>query len=361
MPNKIGTSTIYGYIIPNFPTLWRLAHSSRLSKAARHRLTIVDYYYQKSNRNASLTARHFGCSRSYIYKLLKLFNPKYLPSLEPKSRRPHHTRTHTYDYRIIALIRRYREDINAAYYSAKKLASIFWSDYDESYYHVSPATIGRIIKQYHLYFHPHCTLKTRSTLAKKHNLIVKRLRKPTGLKATTPREVVEFDMKHFSANGKQYYCFCAIDQYSKEAVIHCARSCASQQAGIALEKALTVFGEQICIVNDNGSENLGRARDLLQSKRIDQYFTRPYAPKEKGCIERFIGSYDRECLTPHQQDIHNLQDLDYYTTKWLNNYHMMRPHMSLKDPAHKYRFFSPYEFCATMNTTILRRNLSTMY
>ena len=353
--------TIYGCIIPNFTALWRLAHNSKLSKAAKHRLTIIDYYYQKSNQNAALTARHFGCSRSYIYKLLKIFNPKYLPSLEPKSRRPHHPRTPTYDHRVVALIRQYREDTNTAYYSAKKLASIFWSDYKETHYHISPATIGRIIKKHNLYFHANCTLKTRSTLAKKRRIVANRLRKPASLKAMAPREVIEFDMKHFSANGQRYYCFCAIDQFSKEAVIHCARSCTSGQAEIALKKSLEVFGERICIVNDNGSENLGLARNLLKGKHIDQYFTRPYSPKEKGCVERFIGSYDRECLTPYQQDIHSVEDLDYYTTQWLNNYHMMRPHMSLKDPENKYHFFSPYEFCAIMNTTILRRDLSTMY
>lgn len=357
---KIGQSTIYGSILPNFSLLWRLAHHSHLSAEAKHRLKVLDFYYGKAGQNASLTARHFGHARGFVIKWRDRFNPKWLLSLESRSRRPKHLREAVYDYKLVTLIKRYREDKDTCFMSAKKLASIFWTEYSEDTYHVSPATIGRIIKRYGYYFHPHATLKTRSTLVKKQLGSALKKRKPAGLRATGPRQVIEFDMKHFSANGQKYYCLCAIDQYTKEAVVHCSSTCTSAQAKLAIEKALDVFGKQVVVVNDNGSENLGKMWDYLEDEKIIQYFAHPHAPKEKGCVERFIGSLDRECLVIYQKDIHTLADLDKYVTGWLNNYHLERPHMSLNDKDTKYHYYTPTEYCATMNITIELRKVYTM-
>lgn len=356
---KVGQATIYGSILPNFSYIWRIARNSKLSKEAKHRLKVLDFYYGKGNKNASLTARHFGYTRGFVNKWKNRFNPKCLASLESHSRRPHHIKQPTYDYKVVLLVKQYRENPDTCFMSSKKLASIFWTDYDERY-HVSPATIGRIIKKFGYYFHPHVTLKTRSKLVKKQLGTALKKRKPAGLIATGPRQLIEFDMKHFSANGVKYYCLCAIDQYTKEAVIHCSKTCTSVQAKIAIQKALDVFGKQVAVLNDNGSENLGDMWDYLEEEKVIQYFAHPHAPKEKGCIERFIGSLDRECLVVHQKDIHSLADLDTYVTRWLNNYHLERPHMSLEDKQNKYHFYTPAEYCAKMNITICLRKVYTM-
>lgn len=357
---KVGQATIYGTILPNFDRLWRIFHQKKLSSEAKNRLRVLDWYYSKGNRNASLTARHFGYSRGFVNKWKKRFNPHNLSSLESKSRRPHHMREKVYDYKLILLIKQYRENKDTCFMSSKKLASIFWTQYDDKVYHVSPATIGRIIKRFGYFFHPYVTLKTRSTLAKKRLGTELKRRKPAGLIATAPRQIVEFDMKHFSTNGIKYYCLCAIDQYTKEAVVHCCKTCTSAQAKIAIQKALDVFGKNVVILNDNGSENLGEMWNYLEEEKIVQYFTHPYSPKEKGTIERFIGTLDRECLCIYQKDIHSLEDLDIYVTKWLNNYHLLRPHMSLENKQTKYHYYTPAEFCATMGITITLRRVYTM-
>lgn len=140
--------------------------------------------------------------------------------------------------------------------------------------------------------------------------------------------------------------------YSPEKlVIHVAKSASSRQAKLALEKAVSVFGRDIAVLNDNGSENLGQSYQYLEQNGITQYFARPHQPKDKPYVERFIGSYQRECLNQWQRDIHNLADLDTYTTRWLNNYHYHRPHNSLNG-------LTPDEFCATLNLTITRRRVS---
>lgn len=357
--SKVGQSTIYGSILPNFSMLWRIAYNSKLSKEAKHRLKVLDFYYGKGGQNASLTARHFGHARGFVIKWRNRFNPKYLPSLESHSCRPKHIREAVYDYKLVSLVKQYREDKDTCFMSAKKLASIFWTEYEDDCYHVSPATIGRIIKRFNYFFHPHVTLKTRSTLVKKQLGSALKKRKPAGLVATGPRQLIEFDMKHFSANGMKYYCMCAIDQYTKEAVVHCSKTGTSMQAKIATQKALGVFGKQVSVLNDNGSENLGEMWKYLEEEQVAQYFAHPHAPKEKGCVERFIGSLDRECLVIHQKDIHSLEDLEHFVIKWLNNYHLERPHMSLKNKNIKYHYYTPAEYCATMGITITLRKVYT--
>ena len=355
----IGTSTIYTTILPNYSTLREIARNSKLSKEAKQRLKVLDYYFNKSGRNVTKTARYFGYSRAFIYKWLKRFNPRCLASLESHSCRPKHPRQCVYDYKLVQLVREYRQNPDTCLQSSKKLASIFWNEYTEEYCHVSPATIGRIIKRYNLFFHPHTTLKKRSNLAKSCFKSALKKRRPAGLIATAPRQLIEFDMKHVAANGQKYYYFCAIGQYTREAVVHSAKHCTSKQARIAIEKTIEVFGKDIAIVNDNGSENLGEMSKYLEEEKIMQYFTHPYAPKEKGKIERFIGTLDRECLVVRQKDIFSLSDLDYYVNNWLNIYHARRPHHSLRDKNSEYHYFTPAEYCATMGITILPRKVYT--
>ena len=360
--SKVGQSTVYGTILPNISTIRNSIYFKELSLDAKIRLSVVEFYYDpnRGRQNAALTARHFARPRSFVYKWLKRYDPKSLSSLENKSRRPHHVREATYDYKLILRIKSYREDESTYCYSEKKLASIFWSEYDEEWCHVSPATIGRIIKKHGYYFYPYVTIKHRSKRAEKAWSTLKR-RKPAGLVATAPRQVIEFDMKHFnSMNGTKYYLMCAIDQFSKDAVVHVTKSCSSKQGRIAIEKAINVYGKDVSVLNDNGSENLGEMWDYLEKNEIVQYFAHPYSPKEKGVIERFIGTLDRECLSIHRKDIHSLEDLEHYINKWLNNYNFSRPHMSLKDPEHKYIFYTPAEFCDKMGITIFLNSLSTM-
>jgi transposase InsO family protein len=259
----------------------------------------------------------------------------------------------TYDTTLISLIRQYRQDKDFATYSGKKLAIVFKRDYpDRPEFHYSGATLGRIITTYKLFFTEVVkAAKERS----KRALATWKKRKPAGLHnvlADAPRKLIEFDMKHIYAGGKKYYAFCAIDVYTREALLHVASTSTSRQARIALEKVVDVFGRNITLLNDNGSENHGEAYSYLKDTNITQYFARPRQPKDKPYIERLIGSYQRECLDQYRADITTLEDLDYYTTRWTNNYHYTRPHDSLNGK-------TPDEFCATLNITIERRKVST--
>lgn len=342
MSNRIGSSTIYTTTLPNNAALARI-RSVKLSKQAKHRLQIIEHYLLVT-RNVSLTCRHYAIGRSYFYKWYKRYNSRYLESLESHSTRPCSVRKATYDTNFVGLIRKLRTDYPS--YSAKKLARIILRDYSITY---SAATIGRIIKRFGLYFRATVQLSKRRAARARQ---VWKQRKPYLLKADKPRSVIEFDMKHIYLGGVKQYAFVAVDIFTKEAVIHLSRQPSSYQAMIALTKTVEVFGEDMVIVNDNGSENYKHAYNYLQSHGITQYFARPHTPKDKPHVENLIGKLQQECLDEYRGH-YTLEEREQQVISWLNDYHFFRPHQALN-------YLTPSEYCDTLDITILRRQVSTM-
>ena len=210
-------------------------------------------------------------------------------------------------------------------------------------------TIGRIIKRFSLYFRAKIVAsKTRSKQMRQYW----KQRKPYLLCANGPRSVIEFDMKHIYLGGVKQYAFVAVDIYTKEAVIHLSKQPSSFQAMLALDKAIAVFGGQMVIVNDNGSENYAHAYNYLKSHGITQYFTRPHTPKDKPHVENLIGKLQQECLDEYRGHM-TLVERERQVISWLNDYHFFRPHQALG-------YLTPAEFCDTLGLTILRRQLPTM-
>lgn len=338
MSNRIGSSTIYTSILP----IGNKIYSVKLSKQAKHRLKIIDYYLRTNN--VSLTCRHFGICRSYFYKWFSRFNPKNLTTLEDKSRRPHRVRSATYNLEFVRLIRKLRTDY--PYMSAKKLARIVFRDYGLSY---SASTIGRIIKRFSLYFR--ATIQVSKRRARLISRAWKK-RKPYLLKATKPRTVIEFDMKHIYLVGVKHYAFVSVDILTKEAFIHLATAPSSYQAMLALKQVVDTLGTDIVIVNDNGSENYHHTYNYLMKHGITQYFARPHRPKDKPHVENLIGKLQQECLDEDRRAM-TLQERSKQVIAWLNDYHYFRPHQALN-------YLTPAEFCDTLGITILRRKVSTM-
>jgi len=342
MTNKVGSSTIYSTILPNNAALSRIRPVG-LSKQAKFRLSVIEHYLNKT-KNVSLTCRHFAVTRSYFYKWYKRYNPRSLSSLEDRSRRPYRLRPATYDYNLVKLVRKLRTDYPS--YSSKKLAVILLRDYCLAFSH---ATIGRIILKYQLYFK---AVVTQARYRSKRAIQVWKQRKPYNLKASAPAKVIEFDLKHIYVNCIKQYAFVAIDIFTKQLVIHLAKNPSSYQAKIALEATLATFGNKVCIVNDNGSENCKHAYEYLKDQDVTQYFARPHTPKDKPHVENVIGKLQLECLDEDRSAM-SLDQRKHQVATWVNDYHFFRPHEALK-------YQTPQEFCATMNITIPRVEVSTM-
>jgi transposase InsO family protein len=339
MSNRIGSSTTYSSILPRGNNL----KSVQLSKAAKHRLRVIEHYLLVTH-SVSLTCRHFAVTRSYFYKWYGRYSPKNLSTLESRSTRPKTTRSASYGTNFVALVRRLRTDY--PYLSAKKLARVILRDYGLTH---SAATIGRIIQRFKLYFRAAVLLsKKRSQRAK----CVWKQRKPYALVSARARSVIEFDMKHIYLGSVKHYAFVAVDIFTKEALIHLARQPSSYQAMLALQKAIELFGKDLVIVNDNGSENYRHAYNYLKTSGVTQYFTRPHRPKDKPHVENLIGKLQQECLDEYR-DRMSFEEREKQIITWLNDYHFFRPHQALN-------YLTPDEFCATLGITILRRQVSTM-
>lgn len=342
MTNKVGSSTIYSTILPNNAALSRIKPVN-LSKQAKLRLGIIDHYIHKTY-NVSLTCRHFAITRSYFYKWYNRYSPRNLSSLENKSNRPHKIRPATYDTSLIKLVRQLRTDYPS--YSSKKLSVILKRDWGISYSH---STIGRIILKYKLYFRAAFKLARQRS---KRAVAIWKKRKPYNLQAKAPAKVIEFDMKHIYTCGRRQYAFVAVDIFTKQVCIHIANQPSSYQAKIALETVLDTFGSNVCIVNDNGSENYKHAYQYLRDQNVTQYFARPHTPKDKPHVENLIGKLQQECLD-EDRTIKSLNERKQQIQEWLNDYHFFRPHQALS-------YLTPQEFCATLGITIRRSEVSTM-
>jgi len=317
-----------------------------LSEKAKHRLEVLDWYFKKSARfslsgvpEVKLTCRHFGMHRSQFYRWLKRYNPKHLASLEPSSTAPKRKRQPEYSRALVEKVRAIRKEDQS--YSGKKIRPILLREMAEAEV-PSTATLGRLISREGLFFRPDTKLhRKRSKSAVKGH---ERKRKPAGLKADGPNKVIEYDMKHVYLLGNKLYAFAAIDPFKKDAVLRIGTTPSSLNSKTALEEVVKRYGKGITLVNDNGSENMGKAEEFLAEKKITQYWTHPYAPKEKPHIERFIGTFQRECLDYHYEPM-NAAEMQALADNWLDKYHFYRPHESLGG-------LTPAEFSATLGLSI---------
>jgi transposase InsO family protein len=317
MKGKVGQHTQFGIILPGIS---RVRDPVKLSKPAKQRLKWVDYYRQHGD-NARLTSRHFGIHHRTFYRYYDRFKQQGLKGLENLSKRPVRVRQPTTPLTHVDLVRRLRT-LNPEY-SKYKLAVILKRDHGVV---LSASTVGRIIKRYDLFFAP--PVKPRGHPGQ----VVVRRRKPKDLVVKDPGDLVEVDVKHLPMLGAKRYAFVAIDRVLRRAFIHVASSISSRQAAIAWQKVCELWGlVPAAALNDNGSENLGKFAQLLEQMKVTQYFARPYTPKDKPYVERFIGTLERECIQWGGLVI-DLADQQQVIDTWLDKYHDYRPHAALDYP-----------------------------
>lgn len=328
MTKYIGSQTRIGTILPGAATLSKIHQPS---KEASLRLRWIDWY-KSHGSNAALTCRRFGIHRSLFYKWYKRYKQCGLRGLESQSNRPRKLRTPVTPNKYIDLVRRLRR-ANPEY-SKYKLEILLKREYNIT---LSPSTIGRIIKRYNLFFET--PIKPIG-----HPDRVFRRRKPKGLKPNRPGQLIEFDVKHIPMTGAKRYGFVAIDVATRQALVHVSTSISSAQAAIAWNKLIRAWGKPQAVLNDNGSENLGAFQKLLSEQDTDQYFARPYTPKDKPHVERFIGSLERECIQWGGLAT-DLADQQAIIDTWLDKYHNYRPHQALG-------YLTPNEYKAKLESEV---------
>ena len=222
--------------------------AASLSPAAQQRLWWLDWY-TSHGRNAAMTCRHFGISKSVFYRWKARFNPTHLVTLEDdkKTRKPHRLRTMTTPHWVI-----------------QKVIDIRFADIEKSKYEiqeelrrqgiaVGQSTIQKVINRNPMLINQQYRKKYR---AHKRRTIA-RLKASLEMKEKAPGSLVQVDTKYFYVLGKKYYLFTAIDCKTRYGFLWCYQTISSASAADFVRKVREYFPFPIAAINtDNGSEYL---------------------------------------------------------------------------------------------------------
>lgn len=262
--------------------------TASLSKDALKRLTWIDWY-SFNGRNAELTCRHFGISKSVFYRWKNRFDRNNLRSLEfdTKLRRPHRLREMTTSPSVLKLIYEIRLlDLSKSKYEIEE-------ELKRAGIKVSRKVIQKVINR-------HFELRNderRIRLQKSRNYKIARIKASRELRERELGSLVQIDTKHLYILGQRFYVFVAIDCKSRLGFVYAYKSASSKNAADFLLKVIRYFPFKISAINtDNGSEYLLNFHKLTEKLNIPHYFTYPHTPKMNARAERLIKTLEYEFL-----------------------------------------------------------------
>jgi len=293
------------------------------SRQARIRLDWFDFY-QKHDRNARKTCRHFGISPQTFYRWKRRYNPGDISSLEERSRRPHHLRQPTASPELMTRVLKVREENPR--WGKEKIARLLV----EQGSHVAASMIGRILRR----------LKDRGVLKepainpisvrKRQHPRPYAIRKPREYVAAAPGDIVQIDtMDVRPLPGVVIKHFTARDVISRWDVIE-AHSRATSATALSFIKSLlerAPFPVRSIQV-DGGSEFEAVFEEECQRLGIRLFVLPPRSPKLNGHVERANRTHAEEFyeLTDCSFD---LGELNQALLLWEKRYNTVRPHQAL--------------------------------
>lgn len=300
---------------------WNQIKDSSLSKDGLRRLTWMDWYYSHG-KNAELTCRHFGISKSLFYRWKNRFNKGSLKTLEfdTKTRRPHKVRTMTTPLWI-----------------QKKIYDIRADDLEKSKYEIQAELrdegiiIGRKCIEKIIKRHPELTnIQHKKNVRKHKNHAIARVKAARELREKDLGSLVQVDTKYFYVLGKKFYIFSAIDCFSRYGFIYCYRSISSSSGSDFIKKVREYFPFEIQAINtDNGSEYLLEFHKEIESWGIPHYFTDPHCPKQNGRVERFHQTAEYEYFNYQYDLLDDIDMINQHCMLFNTKYNMKRYHRSL--------------------------------
>ena len=306
------------------PGWWGIRCQAReLSKAARMRLAWFRFY-ETHDRNARLTCRRFGITPQTFYRWRRRYEPERLESLESRSSRPQRVRQKTWSAALVQAVLRLRRDYPR--WSKYKLAVLLEREGIRS----SSGTVGRILRD----------LKQRGKLIETKPARASRrssrrprpyaVRKPWGLVAKEPGDLVEVDtkdirplpgilLKHFTARD-------IVSRWDVLDVHHRATSCA---ATLFLNELLERMPFPVRALQvDGGSEFKALFEKECARRGLPLYVLPPKSPKLNAHVER-----GQRC---HGEEFYEVYEVPWTVTPlrkhlrwWETVYNTVRPHQAL--------------------------------
>lgn len=296
--------------------LWRSIAKKKLTDKAQLRLEWIIFYNTVGNRNATLTAKHYGIARSKFYHWFSRFDEKRLETLEDKSSKPGTTRSWQPDPIVLTRMIKLRKKY--IHWSKIKLSVVYKTEYGEP---VSSWQFQRVIEEFHLY--PKKKKRYSSRSKSKKQLISYDIRQKA-------EDLFSVDTKILWIFGLKYYIITAIGHTGKLAYARAYRSHTSSTAADFLDRLEYLVGEDnlAVILTDNGSEFKKDFDEACKQKNLTRYYSRVRTPKDNPEVERFNKTLIYEWLN----DGHVSQDLyqfNKYITEFLITYNNVRPHQHL--------------------------------
>jgi transposase InsO family protein len=299
-----------------------------LSKAALKRLIWIDWYYAHG-KNAELTCRHFGISKSVFYRWFHRFNKKNLKSLEfdTKTRRPKKVR-----------------EMTTPLWIQQKIVAIRAADVEKSKYEIQEELkrqgilAGQTAIQKVINRNPKLLNMQHKKRVRKHRkYAITRVKASLELREKELGSLVQIDTKYFYVLGKKFYLFTAIDCKSRYGFLYCYKTISSLSGKDFLGRVKEYFPFPIQAVNtDNGSEYLlNFHKELEEVWKIPHYFTNPHCPKQNGRVERLHQTAEYEYFNYQYDLLDDIEMINQRCREFNTKYNTKRFHRSLgyKTPA----------------------------
>lgn len=306
-----------------------------ISRDARRRLAWFDYYDSHS-RNASLTCRRFGISRTTFYRWKARYRPRDLSSLEDHSSRPRRKRPRSWTTAEIEAVGRLREAHPR--WGKDKLAVLLAREG----LGISVSKVGRILAY----------LKERGVIREPIRAVKARqrrwmrpygVRKPKDYPISSPGDLVQLDTLDVRPEpGAAFKQFTARDVFSRWDCLELARGATASTARRLLEPILERMPFQVKAIQvDGGSEFMADFEEECQRRGIRLFVLPPRSPKLNGCVERANRTHTEEFYHFSTADP-TVADLGAELRAWEHVYNTVRPHQALG-------YLTPREFLDQWN------------
>lgn len=299
----------------------RIAELLKLSQSAKRRLEWM-IFYETRDRQASLTARHFGIARKTFHQWLNRFDATNLRTLEERSRAPVKRRTREYTpLQYVRVVQLRKAHIR---WGKLKLLRLYQDDFPNDRM-ITSWKIQCIIERSGIYYHPVKQARTN----RKRVLSVQR-KKITDL-TKKPRNgfLVCLDTVVRYVNGNKRYILTAIDHTSKLAFGRMYTTHSSSSAKDFLHRLHYLLDGKIeNVQTDNGSEFKLHFDTALEKLGIPHYHSRVKTPKDNAVNERFNRTLEEEFIMLGNLTADTML-FNHRLTEWLVEYNFKRPHQSL--------------------------------
>ncbi len=328
---------VYGSILPGAATLARLLpqgarearETPQLSREARRRLKTI-YWHEEHGKNVSLTARHYGVSRSTLYLWLGRYRRDGPRGLEDRSHRPRRLRQPTWNQELTAAVLKLREQHPR--WGKDKLVILLRRDSRQ----VSVSMVGRILSQ----------LRKQGRLPlpdlrdpwrfSRSRLRPYATRKPRDYLPRAPGDLVEVDTADVRPLPTRIFKhFTARDVISRWDVLDVHYNATAQAATSFLDALMERMPFPVRAIQvDGGSEFKAEFEAACQAKGLLLFVLPPRSPKLNGHVERAQRTHKEEfyqMLDPPD----SIADLRESLRAQELCYNTIRPHQSLgqKTPA----------------------------